>query len=218
MRNDEEIQRGVLDALRQEPGVDAAQIGVTARHGVVTLTGLVPRYAQKRAVEQAAKRVYGVKAVADDVEVGRGGNGSKPTDADIAEAALDVLRWAAPDERVKVIVEHGRVRLEGTVDWQYRRDAAERAVGNLAGVHGVSASIAVAAAPGIHAGEVKQTILDAFRRNAESDAQQVGVEVKDGNVALHGHVRSWAEAEAARQAARAVPGVAKVEDDLLVTP
>src|SRR6188508_1245666 len=123
------LQRDVLEELKDEPSVDGSQIGVTAKNGVVTLTGVVSSYTEKLAATEAAKRVYGVHAVADDVAV-RLRNGSQRSDADIAKAALDALRWNSlvPDDVVQVIVDKGWITLEGEVDWQYQRNAAADAV------------------------------------------------------------------------------------------
>src|SRR5687768_4802627 len=213
MQSDEQVQRDVMEELRLEPTVDASQIGVAARDGVVTLTGTVMTLAQKYNAEQVAKRVYGVRAVADDVEV-RLNEQSRRGDPDVARAALDALRWDSmvPDERIKVTVEKGWLTLEGSVDWQYQRHSAAHAVRNLTGVTGISNLISVTPKAKINTGEVKHQIFEAFRRNADLEARRIGVDAKDGKVVLHGNVHNWAEVDEAQRAAWSVPGVADVEN------
>jgi osmotically-inducible protein OsmY len=219
MQSDEQVQRDVLEELRLDPTVDASQIGVTARDGVVTLTGMVSTLAQKYAAEGVAKRVYGVRGVADDIEVRLFGEGAR-TDADIAKAALDTLKWDSmvPDDKIKVTVEKGWVTLDGTVDWNYQRDAAGRAVRNLTGVRGLSNLVTVRPKAKVNPGEVKRQIFDAFRRNADLEARRIGVDSKDGKIVLHGNVHNWTEFDEATRAAWSVPGVAEVENQLAVVP
>jgi osmotically-inducible protein OsmY len=164
-----------------------------------------------------AKRIYGVKAVANDIEVKVPGS-SKRTDTDIAAAALSALKWdtTIPDDRIKVTVRNGWITLEGTVDWRYQKDAADRVVRNLLGVSGLTSQIIVK--PQVKSSDVKNRIESAFKRSAELDARRVGVDVHDGKITLHGNVHSWAEKEAADQAAWAAPGVSEVENRILVTP
>src|SRR5688500_12614106 len=168
MQSDEQVQRDVLEELRLEPTVDASQIGVTAKDGVVTLTGVVSTLAEKYAAEAVAKRVYGVRGVADDVEVRLFDDGRR-TDADVAKAALDALKWDSmvPDDKVKVTVEQGWVTLEGSVDWNYQREAAGRSVRNLNGVRGLSNLLSVKPKSKVSPAEVKREIFDAFRRSAD---------------------------------------------------
>jgi osmotically-inducible protein OsmY len=219
MQDDNQLQRDVLDELRLDPAVDASQIGVTAKDGVVTLTGAVPTLAQKYAAERVAKRVYGVRGVADDIEVRPIGDGLR-TDADIAKAALDTLRWnsVVPDEKIKVTVERGWVTLEGIVDAQYQREAAARAVRFLTGVRGLSNMISVKPPKKVSPTEVRREIFEAFRRNADLEARRIGVETSDGKVILRGNVHNWSEFDEALRAAWSVPGVADVENRLAVVP
>ena len=217
MITDSNLQRDVMQELKDEPSVDASQIGVAAKSGVVTLTGVVASYAEKLAAEHAAKRVSGVQGVADDLTV-RLPDGRQRIDADIAKAALDALRWNAwvPDDVVKVTVDKGWITLEGTVDWQYQRDAAADGVRHLTGVRGVTNVISINPRAKVSAADVKRRIFEAFRRSAELDARRIGIDAHDGKVILHGNVHDWSEVQEAQRAAYAVPGVVEVENRLTV--
>lgn len=217
MKQDPELQSDVLDELRWEPAVTAAHIGVAARSGVVTLSGHVPSYAERYAAERAAERVYGVRAVANELEVRLEGR-SERTDEDVAAACVAALRanYTVPDETIKVVIRNGWVTLDGRVQWWYQRDAAERAVRGLTGVKGVTNDIAIDAQ--VSPGDVKSRIEAAFRRSAEIDARRVRVETRGGMVILHGNVHSFAERDEAQRAAWAAPGVTAVENELAVAP
>jgi osmotically-inducible protein OsmY len=213
--DDLELKRTVESELSWEPSVDAAQIGVAVKDGIVTLSGRIPSYWERVAAERAAARVSGVKAVVNELEVRLPGS-SERTDEDIARAALDSLRWSVliPNDRIKVKVSKGWITLEGNVDWQYQKSAAEKAVRKLYGVVGVTNLIELK--PRVSKAEVKNSIEAALKRLAEVDANRIKVETEDGTVRLSGTVRSWFEREEAERAAWAAPGVRSVEDHISV--
>lgn len=217
MKSDAQLQRDVLDELSWEPSVDAAHIGVSVKDGVVTLSGHVPSYAEKFGAELAARRVYGVKAVANELDVKLPGS-SVRSDEDLAAAAVKALESNVfvPPNTVKPIVRDGWITLEGEVEWAYQKNAAESAVRYLTGVRGVTNGITIK--PRVTPAEVKAKIEEALKRSAEMDARRIGVEVKDGQVILGGTVRSWTERDEAERAAWAAPGVRRVEDHITVAP
>jgi osmotically-inducible protein OsmY len=217
VRSDEDIQRDVLEELAWEAEVQPNEIGVAVNDGIVTLTGLVDSFPKKWAAERAAQRVRGVVAVANDIEVRLPGSAER-TDADIAAAAARALDWDAliPPGGVKVSVSKGWVTLDGTVEWQFQRRAAERAVRRLTGVRGVTNLITVKPKVQPAESELKRRIEDALVRNAETDADRIEVDVDGGKVILDGQVRSWAERDAAERAAWSAPGVTDVVNRITV--
>jgi osmotically-inducible protein OsmY len=204
-----------LDELGWEPGVEAAGIGVGVTDGVVSLTGYVDSYFEKWAADRGAKRVLGVTAVANEIEVRLPG-GSNVIDADIARAAENVLDWnvSVPRNRIKLTVESGWITLEGMVDWQFQRQAAEKAVRHLMGVRGISNQIGIVQKTTL--AEVKSEIEAALERSAKLDAKGITVELHGNKVTLKGNVRSWAEREEAERAVWGAPGVYEIEDQLRI--
>ncbi|MEN3307287.1 MAG: hypothetical protein V7603_3489 [Micromonosporaceae bacterium] len=216
-RTDEQVQRDVLEELRWDARVNPNEIGVSAKDGVVTLTGWVDSYAKKWAAERAAHRVRGVKAVADDIEV-RLPSSAERTDADIAAAATRALEWDAfvPIEKLDVTVAKGWVTLKGEVEWEYQKRAAERVIRRLSGVRGVTNLITVKPRVQPSPQELKQRIENALVRSAETDAERISVDVDGGKVVLKGPVRSWTEREEAERIAWSAPGVTAVENRISV--
>jgi osmotically-inducible protein OsmY len=205
-----------LDALDWEPSLDATRIGVAASGGVVTLTGQVPNYADRWTAERVIKRMAGVKGLANDVEVRLPGD-ARRTDTDLASAAVKALEWdvQVPHQRITLRAADGWITLEGQVEWQFQREAAERAVRHLLGVRGVSNQITLTAR--VTPADLKNRIEAALKRNAELEARKIRVETRGGTVVLDGTVHSWAERDEAERAVWAAPGVAAVEDHLAVT-
>lgn len=216
VKNDKQLQQDVIDDLRWDPSIDASKIGVAASTGVITLTGSVPSYFQKQNTERIVKRVAGVRAVANDIEV-QLPTTTERTDSGIATAALNALKWssAVPDENVILSVSKGWVTLEGSVEWNYQREAAEKAVEQLIGVKGVTNRISVS--PQIKSREVKGEIKAALHRYADLESRNIDVESADGTVTLRGQVRSWAERKEAENAAWMAPGVTQVKNEIIVT-
>jgi len=217
MRSDSEIEKDVKAELEWDPDLDATDIAVSVKNGVVTLTGFVKSYTDRYEAEAAAKRVAGVVAVANDIEVRMPSVDERP-DPDIAREAAAAIKSQLPisSENIKIIVKNGWVTLEGEVEWQYQRQTAENVVRRIKGVKGVSNTILLK--PRAEPTEVKRKIQEALRRSAEVDANRIEVEARGGEVILKGTVRSWIEREEAERAAWAAPGVTKVEDRILVSP
>ncbi len=215
MRTDVEIKDDVLDELAWQPGIDETQIGVIVEDGVVTLSGVVDSYSKKLAAEKAVKRVNGVRAIAEDIDV-KYGISYKKTDKEIAKAAAKALEWDAsvPDEDIKVKVEDGWIILSGEVTWDYQKKAAKKAVGNLLGVKKVSNNITLKKS--IKTFEVKDRIKKAFERMADIDAEGVEIETSGHTVTLKGKVSSLQEKENAEEAAYKAPDVYDVVNKLKV--
>ncbi|HEY1230013.1 MAG TPA: BON domain-containing protein [Ramlibacter sp.] len=217
MKTDMDIKADVTGELMWDPAVNAANIGVAVKDGIVTLSGTVDTYMQKHAVERAARRVGGVRGIAVDLEV-RLVPGHARTDSDIAQAAVHALLWHSlvPHDAVKVEVEDGWLTLSGEVDWAYQSASAEQAVRPLIGVKGVQNQIHLRQR--VNATELRQELGAAFSRHAAREARHLDIEVDGGVVTLRGTVDSLAEHDAAMGTARAAKGVTRVVDRLHVQP
>jgi osmotically-inducible protein OsmY len=217
MKSDPEIREDVVRELQWDVQVpDSDSIGVAVKDGAVTLTGHTPTYAQKLAVVSAAERVYGVKAVADEVTVHL--SGDPRDDGDIARTIAHVLEsnTQIPESKVQAEVENGWVTLNGDVDYSYQRYEVERMTRNVRGVKGITNLVRIVPPPS--GDQVETEIQQAFRRDAELDARRITVQVSEHTARLYGHVHSIREANAASAAAAAAPGIAKVENHLLISP
>jgi osmotically-inducible protein OsmY len=216
MKTDTQIQQDVMAELSWEPSVNAAHIGVEVSNGIVTLAGHVTNYTEKLNAERAAQRVFGVKALAVEMEVTLPGT-SKRSDSDIAQSANNVLRWTTylPADHIKVKVEHGLIALSGEVEWDYQRNGAADAVRHLQGVTGVYNQITLR--PEASSSVVKADIEAALKRRAHRHSEAISVEVAGSDVTLTGIVNSWSERNLARNTAWAAPGVRNVNDNMTVT-
>lgn len=216
MKADKQIQKDVMEQLNFDPAINSENIGVSVKDGIVTLSGTVPSYAEKYAAEKRAFRVQGVKSVVEEIEVKL--EGAKDyKDYDIARAASDALEWNVlilPS--VKASVQGGIVTLRGETEWSYQRDSAEASVRHLKGVRGVNNLITLRLQPELATSDAKSRIEKALTRAARDEAKKINVTVHDNTVVLTGHVRSKEEMNEARWAAWAVPGISKVENNLII--
>ncbi|UFW46324.1 MULTISPECIES: BON domain-containing protein [Bradyrhizobium] len=217
MRSDREIERDVREELNWDPDLDAEDIAISVKDGVVTLAGFTRSYSDRLEAERAAKRVAGVHAVANDIEVRLPSIDQRP-DPDIARDAIASLKAQLPIsyENIKVIVKDGWLTLEGTVEWQYQKTTAENAVRKVKGVKGVTNVISLK--PKVEPTDIQRRIQEAFKRNAEVDANRITVETHGSEVILKGTVRSWIEREEAERVAWSAPGITRVEDRIVVSP
>ena len=213
MKTDNQIQKDVMDELKWQPELNSSEIGVAVKNGVVTLSGEVDTYLKKLAAEKAVKKISGVKAIAEDIQIGVSPAYNK-TDAEIAAAVVNALKWhtGVQDEKIKIKVENGYVTLDGEAEWEYQRNNAKAAIQNLTGVRGVYNLISLK--PRISAADIENKIMSAFKRNAATDAEKITAEVIGNKVILHGTVRSLVEKDDAINAAWYGPGVTSVESRL----
>ncbi|MBL8097343.1 MAG: BON domain-containing protein [Anaerolineales bacterium] len=216
MKTNSQLQRDVQEELNWEPSVTATGIGVSAKDGVITLTGSVPSYYEKAVAERVVGRVAGVQGIAEELSV-RLPTLSERTDTDIAASALNALAWniAVPTDRAKVRVEDGWITLSGEVEWHFQQLAAENAVVHLMGVKGVTNAITLKPGAATVAAEIKAKIEQAFNRMAVSEASEITVSVQDGKVTLRGRARSWRERDEAVASVWAAPGVTAVDNKIV---
>ena len=215
MKTDSQLQLDVMEELKWEPGVDHERIGVSAANGIVALSGTVSSYAEKMLAEKTVRRVKGVRALAEVLQV-RFAWQPKRNDAEIAKRVADIFEWdpVVPNDRISVTVEDGVVKLTGKVDWNYRRDLATEDTSKITGVVRIDNRIDVA--PPVTTADIRQRIEQAFERQADLEAEKITVQAQGGKVILTGKVSSWNKRNVAEQAAWAAPGVTQIEDKLIV--
>ena len=216
MKNNAELQQDVQDAIKWEPLLNAAEIGVTVKNGVVTLTGVVDSYMKKLEAEEATKNVAGVKAVVEKIEIKFNNNGDVKDDNEIANEILNALNWnwRIPKDQIKVKVENGFVTLEGELQWKHQKDATKNAVKNLPGIKGIYNNLTIKS--GVHNAIEKKDIENALERNWSIDAKEISVHVSGTKVTLNGHVVSLYEKEEAERIAWNTPGIWSVDNDIEV--
>ena len=213
MKKDFEIQKNVMEELKNIPLLKANEIGVAVKNGIVTLSGIVDSYPKKVMIEKAAKKIIGVKGIAEDLVVSLSDK-EKKSDSEIAQIVLKALEWhsAVQIDKIKITVEDGEVTLEGTSDWDYQRKNATQVIENIKGVTGIINNIKLAPKP--VPVDIKKKIHISFVRSASIDAKQIEIKTEGHTVVLSGKVKSWSEYEEAERSAWSTPGVDKIENKL----
>lgn len=216
MRNDDEIRDDIIAELEWDPKIESTEIGVTVKDGAVSLMGVVGSYAEKLAAEQAAKRVRGVRAIAEEIRV-RLPSDRSVTDEDIAERIAHVLEWntSIPDSNIQAEVRNGFVTLTGEVEWNYQRESAKDLIAGIKGVSAVSNMIKVRSR--VVKTDITREIALALKRNADLEAARIKVDVDGSRVTLNGDVKAWYERKLVEDAVWAAPGVTQVTDNLRVS-
>jgi osmotically-inducible protein OsmY len=214
-KTDTELQKDVMSELKYDPSVKVSDIGVLAKNGTVTLNGYATSYNEKWEAVHATKRVAGVKAIADDIEIQLPASYHR-TDTDIAAAAINQIEWSTtiPNGTVQATVRNGWITLEGQVEWWYQKNSAGGLVKQMAGVKGVTNSISIS--PKVTKKAVETDIKSAFKRSAMLDAEHIHVETSGNNVILHGQVRNYSEYDEAERVAWSEAGVSAVDNRLEV--
>jgi osmotically-inducible protein OsmY len=215
MNGDSELQNKIVQELAWEPSVDARHITVTAKNGIVTLSGYVEQYSDKTHAERAVERMHGVRALINQIELELPGSLHR-NDLEIVESALTALglNTLIPTDRVKIVAQSGWLTLEGSVDWQYQRMAAEDTVRTIRGIKGISNQITIQA-EGLKA-DIKDKIRSALVRSARLDSSQIAIDIAGSKAILSGNVRSWSERHEAEAATWAAPGIAAVENNIVI--
>ena len=217
MKTDAQLQEDVIEELKWDPKLNAAEIGVAVKNGIVILSGHVDNYTKKLAAEEAVKRMKDVKGIAEEITVQLSFDG-KRTDEELAQAAVNALKWnnAVPDQNIKVEVEKGWLTLEGHLDWQFQKDAATNAVKDIIGLKGVTNLLTIK--PKINIPVVRDTIKKALERSADIESDRIVIETQGNKITLRGKARSWSERNEVERAAWCAPGVMEVEDELVIAP
>lgn len=216
MKTDYELQQDVQDELMWDPILNAPEIGVIVKDGVVTLTGIVDSFSKKIAAESAAKRVKEVIAVAVNIDIILPGKHLR-TDAEIAKAAFNALKWSniIPDEKLMLQVENGYISVEGEVEWQYQKDSVTSAIKDLQGIKGITNLIHVKPRPGSKI--INNNIRKALQRIANLEADKINVMTTGSDIKLTGNVHSWLERAEVERAVWSTPGVTAVHDELTIS-
>ena len=216
MKSNEVLQKDVQDSIKWEPLLNAAEIGVTVKDGMVTLTGTVDTYEKKEEAERAAKKVAGVKAVVEEIKVQSFSVLTKKTDGEIAAEVLNALKWSwqIPNDKIQVKVENGWVTLSGELDWNYQKEAAKKLATNLVDVKWVTNNINIQSSTS--ANVEKEDIEQAFKRNWSLDNKDIIIHVSDNKVTLTGTVHSWYEKDEASRVAWKAPGIKAVDNELSI--